>query len=171
MRFDRTATSIIFLFIAAYLINFSLSLEKLSSSATEETAKAAEGIVTRVVDGHTIVVSGFGSVRLIGVDTPETAQPDKAVECMGPEAAEFTRKATLENKVGLKGDPLAGEDPHGRVLAYVFLPDGTLLNKELLRQGYGRITKFHYQRKREFLEAQREARSKGLGGWRECGWR
>lgn len=169
--YHRRLTSTALIIIAGYLLHFALTMEGLGQTGKEPKAAINEGIVVKVVDGDTIIVSGFGSVRLIGVDTPETVDPRKPVECMGPEASEFTKRIALGKKVQLKGDPLAGDDPHGRTLAYVFLPGGSLLNEEVLRRGYGKTTSFHYQRKKAFLAAEREARSKRLGGWTECDWK
>lgn len=167
----RRLTSVALIIIAGYLLHFSLTMEGIGQTGRDPKAAINEGIVVKVADGETIIVLGFGSVKLIGVDTPETVDPRKPVECMGPEASEFTRKIALGKRVQLKGDPLARDDPYGRTLAYVFLPDGTLLNEEIVRQGYGRTTTFNYQRKKAFLAAERDARSKGLGGWTKCNWK
>lgn len=166
----RRLTSAALIIIAGYLLHFALTMEGLGQTGNQPAEAINEGVVVKVVDGRTIVVSGFGSVRLIGVETPETANPRKPAECMGAEASVFTKRIALGKKVQLKGDPLAGDDPHGRTLAYVFLPDGRLLNEEILRRGYGRATSSYYQRKKAFLAAEWEAKSGGLGGWAECNW-
>jgi micrococcal nuclease len=166
----RRLTSAALIIIASYLLHFALTMEGLGQTAKQPAEAINEGVVVKVVDGRTIVVSGFGSVRLIGVETPETADPRKPAECMGPETSGFTKQIALGKKVQLKGDPLAGHDPHGRILAYVFLPDGRLLNEEILRRGYGKATSFNYQKRKTFLAAEKEAKSGGLGGWTECDW-
>jgi micrococcal nuclease len=88
-------------------------------------------LVTDVVDGDTIRV-GRGwkrtIVRLIGVDTPETVHPEKPVEYFGPEASEFTKKSLWGKWVHLEFELSDQIDVHGRLLAYVFLEDGTLFN-------------------------------------------
>lgn len=95
-------------------------------------------VCTRVIDGDTIVVSIDGrleTVRLIGVDTPETKRGP--AEPGGPEASEFTRKMVEGQRVRLEYDKqLRGK--YGRLLAYVYLEDGTFLNAEIIQQGYGR---------------------------------
>ncbi len=126
-------------------------------------------LVTRVVDGDTIRVGrGFRrkTVRLIGVDTPETVHPEKAPEYFGPEASEFTKRSLAGKRVRLAFEPMDRIDDYGRVLAYVFLEDGTLFNRELIRQGYAEAIKyFPYRYKGEFLLLEGEARQNGLGLW------
>ncbi|MFH1624734.1 MAG: thermonuclease family protein [Pseudomonadota bacterium] len=88
--------------------------------------------VARVVDGDTIIVNIFGKkerVRLIGVDTPETKHPKKPVEYYGEDAYQFTKRLCEGERVRLEYDPnnkyLKHRDKYGRLLAYVFLTDGT----------------------------------------------
>jgi micrococcal nuclease len=126
-------------------------------------------VVTHVTDGDTIGVGRgwrYEKVRLIGVDTPETVHPEKPVEIFGPEASEFTKRQLKGEKVHLEFEPYFRYDDYGRVLAYVFLEDGSLFNAELVKQGYARViapSPFH--RYEEFRLYQTEARIKGLGIW------
>ena len=123
----------------------------------------------RVVDGDTLIVRN-GSlepvrVRLIGVDTPESVRPESPVEYFGKEAAAFTRKMAEGRKVRLEFDQVR-YDKYDRLLAYVFLPDGTMLNEEIIRQGYGHVfQKFPFKYKRKFRKLEREARKKRRGLW------
>lgn len=126
-------------------------------------------LVTRIIDGDTIHV-GRGwrdiTVSLLGVDTPETVHPDKPVEFFGPEASEFTKRSLEGIKVRLKFEPSIRHDNYGRLLAYVFLLDGTLFNSELIKQGYARViapSHFHYCE--EFCSYEQEAMAAGLGIW------
>ena len=122
-------------------------------------------LVTRVVDGDTIVVEGVGTVRLIGVDTPETVDPDSPVEYYGKEASDFTRRVADRQIVTLEFDQ-DRVDRYGRTLAYVYLPDGTLLNAEIIRLGYGfAYTFFPFRLIEEFRALEREARAAGRGLW------
>src|SRR5262245_40013299 len=97
--------------------------------------------VQRVVDGDTLLLGSGERVRLIGVNTPETKHPNKPVEQFGKEASAFTKEMVEGKLVRLEYDPLAGgrehKDKFNRTLAYVFLQDGTHLNAEIIRQGYG----------------------------------
>ncbi|MGH9869160.1 MAG: thermonuclease family protein [Candidatus Polarisedimenticolia bacterium] len=99
----------------------------ITSGLAAEIAK-----VVAVVDGDTIKVelpSGVETVRLIGVDTPETIHPQKPVEHFGKEASAFTTRVSFGQVVRLEDDPQgANRDKYARLLRYVFLPDGKLLN-------------------------------------------
>jgi micrococcal nuclease len=88
----------------------------------------AEALVTRVVDGDTIEarLGGRGEdVRLIGVDTPETVKPDTPVQCFGERASHFTKRRLTGRRVRLVFG-VERRDVYGRLLAYVYLADGTL---------------------------------------------
>jgi len=130
-------------------------------------------VVSTVFDGDTIVVVRGGrevTIRLIGVDTPETGRPDTPVQFYGPEASDFTRRALLGNKVRLEfeapGRPGGATDKYGRTLAYIITGDGTNFNLELVRLGYGRTyTKYPFQYQRAFEKAEAVARKAGLGMW------
>jgi micrococcal nuclease len=129
--------------------------------------------VLDVLDGDTIVVA-FGdgtvdTVRLLGVDTPETHHPTRPVGCFGPEAAAYTRRRLLGRVVRLEGD-VEARDLYGRRLAYVLL-DGERFNDELLRKGYARILVIAPNRghAHALLEAELQARHQERGLWRECG--
>lgn len=127
-----------------------------------------EYTVQRVVDGDTIVLAGGERVRLIGVDTPETKHPRKPVECYGKEASAFT-KSTVEGKSVTLEFESNRTDRYGRTLAYVYLQDGTLLNQEIIQQGYGRAyTRFKFRYKESFVETEKEAYELDIGLWGAC---
>jgi micrococcal nuclease len=121
--------------------------------------------VDRVVDGDTLVVSTIGTVRLIGVDTPETVHPRKPVQRFGAEASAFLKSLTLGQAVRLEYDQQR-TDRYGRTLAYVYLADGRLVNLEIIRQGYGfAYTSFPFRFIAEFRATEREAREARRGLW------
>jgi len=98
--------------------------------------------VVRVVDGDTVVLLVDGketTVRLIGVDTPETVHPLKPVEAYGKEAAWFLSNLLSGEEVYLEYEPgPSRQDKYGRTLAYLYrVPDGLFVNAEVVRQGYG----------------------------------
>ncbi len=123
--------------------------------------------VTRVVDGDTVVLDGGERVRLIGVDTPETVHPTKPVEYFGKEASAFTKRMAEGQKVYLEYEQGSStKDRYGRTLGYVYLKDGTLLNKEIVERGYGHAyTRFPFSKMEEFRGAEREAKAAGRGLW------
>jgi micrococcal nuclease len=97
--------------------------------------------VERVVDGDTFVAVVAGRherVRLIGVDTPETVDPSRPVQPYGKEASNFARRMLDGRTVRLAGD-VEPRDRFGRLLAYVWLPDGTFWNALLAAEGYAQL--------------------------------
>lgn len=129
--------------------------------------------VVEFTDGDTITVNMDGTkekVRFIGVDTPETHDPRKAVQCFGLAAATFTKTTIGTNKVRLEADPQnTNRDRYSRLLRYVYLPDGRLVNAEIIKQGYGfAYTSFPFEKLEEFKKYQTEAQSKKLGLWGSC---
>ncbi len=125
--------------------------------------------VERVIDGDTVRVRVGGktrTVRLIGVDTPETKHPSKAVEYFGREASAFT-KAHLEGKtVRLAKDSIGDtRDRYGRLLRYVYL-DGDNFNARLIREGYAHAyRRFPFSRRQAFIRLEQQARKRGKGLW------
>lgn len=142
-----------------------------SSPSNEEESDGTNATVARVIDGDTIEVDFRGSiidVRLIGVDTPEMVHPSEPVECYGPAASKFTRRALEGERVRLEFD-IEREDRFGRTLAYVWL-NGRLLNQRLVREGFANVSTFPPNVKyvERFLAAQRDARSQDRGLWGSC---
>lgn len=122
-------------------------------------------LVKRVVDGDTLLLSNGERVRLIGVDTPETVHPKKPVERFGKEASVFTKKLCEGKIVRLEYDQNK-RDKYKRLLAYVYLKDGTFVNAEIVKQGYGyAYTRFPFKYLEEFREYEKEAREKKQGLW------
>ncbi len=131
--------------------------------------------VSEYVDGDTIVVDMNGTnetLRFIGVDTPETHDPRKAVQCFGKTAAAFTKSTISKqgSRVRLEADPLnTNRDRYGRLLRYIYLPDGTLVNAEIIKQGYGfAYTGFPFTKSDEFINYQTQARQANRGLWSSC---
>lgn len=127
--------------------------------------------VVKVVDGDTVEVVRGGradTVRLLGVDTPETVHPDRPVECGGPEASEFTKRALEGRVVRLEFDA-ERRDAYGRLLAFV-LVDGERFNDRLLREGHARLLVIppNGAHGRTLLEAELEARQARRGLWAYC---
>jgi endonuclease YncB( thermonuclease family) len=122
--------------------------------------------VTEVVDGDTIKVSLIGTLRLIGIDTPETRDPRKPVQCFGREASNKAKELLGGKRVYLEYDPAQKTDKYGRTLAYVYREDGLFYNAEMIKQGYAHsYVQFPHPRLDEFNTYQREARDNGLGFW------
>ena len=126
--------------------------------------------VTKIVDGDTIDVSinkRTVRVRLIGVDTPESVHPDKSMNTPeGKEASKYTKSLLKGKKVYLEYD-VTNEDTYGRTLAYVYLENGTMVNRLLLEKGMARVYTVQPNSKYadEFYEAQVTAREHKVGFW------
>ena len=139
--------------------------------------------VSRVVDGDTIRVQikngPAGPVRLIGIDTPEVHDSEKLardvrqsgrsreeIKVLGRLAWDFTTRYLNEKEIGLQYD-VQTRDQYTRVLAYVWLPDGTLFNMLILREGYAQILTIppNVRYVEVFLACQREARQAKRGLW------
>ncbi len=129
--------------------------------------------VITIYDGDTISVDMNGTaekVRLIGVDTPETHDPRKAVQCFGKSATRFTTNIIDSHRIRLAADPdNTNRDRYNRLLRYVYLPDGRLVNAEIIKHGYGfAYTGFPFTKLEQFRTYQKQARQKGLGLWSQC---
>ena len=127
--------------------------------------------VIQVVDGDTIKVSMNGekvTIRLIGVDTPETVDTRKPVQCFGKEATNKMIELLRSKIVLLEEDQSQGDkDKYGRLLRYVFLPDGINVNKTLVQEGYAYEYTYNlpYKYQDEFKKAQISARESKRGLW------
>jgi micrococcal nuclease len=150
------------------------------------------GTVVRAVDGDTLEVrladGALETVRLIGVDTPETVKPDTPVQCFGPRASAFEHRVVEGRRVRL----MVGVEPrdvYGRLLAYVYLRPGPtrgpdkhrvsdnpggvsqrerFLNAELLRRGLARTLSIppntRFAERFSALESQASRKARGLWG-------
>lgn len=127
--------------------------------------------VLKVVDGDTLDVEINGAsqrLRLIGIDTPETVDPRKSIQCFGKEASNKAKELLENNFVTLESDETQGEkDKYGRLLRYIFLPDGTNFNLFMIEEGYAHeytySTRYKYQD--EFRQAEVNARNNNKGLW------
>ena len=129
--------------------------------------------IARFVDGDTIAVNMNGTVekvRFVGVDTPETHKPNTPVQCYGPAAAAFTKNTIGSNRVRLVSDSLSTDrDRYGRLLRYVYLPDGTLVNEKLIQEGYGfYYPYFPFTKSGQFAADEQAAMSAHKGLWSNC---
>jgi micrococcal nuclease len=127
--------------------------------------------VTKVTDGDTIHVKIEGNdetVRLIGINTPETVDPRRPVQCFGKEASNRMKELAKGKIVRLEYDNSQSlRDVYGRLLAYVYLEDGEMLNRKMIAEGYAYeytyMTPYKYQK--EFRGLQKLAQTSGRGLW------
>lgn len=146
--------------------------------------------VTRVIDGDTIEIEGEERVRYIGIDTPETVDPRKPVQCFGVEASKKNKELVEGKTVRLEKD-ITNRDKYGRLLRYVYIDSSTghstlreepsgsdskssgqmlFVNLELVKQGFA--TSYTYppdvKHQAEILAAEKEAREANRGLWVAC---
>lgn len=150
-----------------------------STTPTSTPTKSGETFrVVKVIDGDTINVDINGKIetlRLIGIDTPETVDPRKPVQCFGVEASNKAEGVLNGQSVRLEGDNTQGErDKYNRLLRYVFLLDGTNFNKQMISEGYAHEYTYQsnpYKYQIEFKQAEKEARENKRGLWADnaCG--
>ena len=129
--------------------------------------------VSRFDDGDTIEINMDGTlekIRFIGVDTPETHDPRKVVQCFGQAASDYTKNVIGTKKIRLESDPLSSNrDRYNRLLRYIYLPDGTLVNQKIISDGYGfAYTGFPFTKSPDFVLAQNTARENNKGLWNDC---
>jgi micrococcal nuclease len=184
MKYKRVATLVALLglcVIGVLIIGLTLFH---GSSATKPGSWAATVLidptkpysVSQVVDGDTIkaYISGHNiTIRLLGINTPETVKPNWPIECYGPEAsAEMKSLLTGKNVLLALNPDYERIDKYGRLLAYVRLGD-VFVNEYLVKEGYAREYTFNeknpYQYQRQFKDDEAQAKATGKGLWEKCG--
>jgi micrococcal nuclease len=148
-----------------------------------EHREKAEYNVTRVTDGDTFEVEINGKkekVRMLGIDTPEKYNSDKlkkdiertkrdseTIKKLGELSSQFTKKLLDGKKVILEPDTSQDDkDRYGRLLRYVYLTDGTFVNREIIEEGYAlAFRKFRVSKEKELVEAEKNARENRRGLW------
>lgn len=127
--------------------------------------------VLKVVDGDTIHIDIDGkkeTVRLIGINTPETVDPRRPVQCFGKEASNKAKELLEGQKVRIETESSQGErDKYGRLLGYVFREDGLFFNSYMVEEGYAYEYTYRlpYKYQAQFKAAQKEAQAQGKGLW------
>ena len=182
-RRRRWAIFVLCLLLAAVLIRLDHSPIRRKWQRQPQSGKQAKGrdfekyhgktfSVVNVVDGDTIDIDipdgnyAHTRIRLWGIDTPETKNPKTGIMYFGPQAAEFVTKSALGKKVVVyldEGNRTRGK--FGRLLAYVKLPDGSVLNEVLVSEGFAYTDlrfKHSFYNKYKQLEAVARSQKKGI---------
>ncbi|MFA5291793.1 MAG: thermonuclease family protein [Phycisphaerae bacterium] len=132
-------------------------------------------IVVKVVDGDTIDINipdanfPHTRIRLLGVDTPETKSPYTPVMYFGPEASQFTKDMVLGKNVTVIMDKLSKpRDKYHRLLGHIRLPDGRILNEELVLNGFAYAdTRFPHSYYKKYIELEKQAKETKAGLWKK----
>lgn len=136
--------ALLFLWSVLFSDNFQKVVDKkndVKSNSVVETSSTTEAIVARVIDGDTIELDNGQKVRYIGINSPETVDPRKAVQCFGKEASQFNKELAEGKKVLLVKD-VSDTDKYGRLLRYVYLEDGSFVNEKLVAEGYAKVSTY-----------------------------
>ncbi len=154
-----------------------LTLALFLAPAATAAPSTLAGTVSRVYDGDTIRVEPVGKVRMLGIDAPEREESERddhylrqgidreRLRAVAREARQFTAAEARGKTVRLETDHQS-RDRHGRLLAYVYLPDGRLLNGMLLDEGLAAVyRRFDFRLKDDFLRREESARARGAGLW------
>ncbi len=154
--------------------DFESKQSEVLSAQTNSKNNLTNAEVIKIIDGDTVLVTYLGkneTIRMIGIDTPETVDPRKDVQCFGKEASNKTSELISGKKVIIETDESQGErDKYGRLLAYIKLEDGTNVNKLLIAEGFAYEYTYQnnpYKYQSEFIQAQLEAKQKNNGLWSE----
>lgn len=171
----RSKSSILSRLILGVLLLLIVFVDKSSQPRSNVMGTQTPGYfeVIEVADGDTIVIDMNGQeerIRLIGVDTPETQDPRKPIQCFGKAATNYVTSLIADNPVRLDSDELSSNrDRYSRLLRYVYLPDGKLLQEEIIKNGYGfAYTNFPFTKSEHFKQLETYARENNLGLWSDC---
>jgi endonuclease YncB( thermonuclease family) len=185
---QRTGMALVGLLVAAFLIWFEripvkLRWERRPESEDQQKACDIEKYhaksfhVVNVIDGDTIDIGIpdsnyiFTRIRLLGVDTPETKDPNLPVQYFGPEATDFTTKLALRRQVTVyldNANRIRDKTKYKRLLAYVQLPDGRFLNEVLLSEGFAYADlRFRHSFFNKYQQLEAGARSLKKGLWKK----
>ncbi|MFH1233385.1 MAG: thermonuclease family protein [Patescibacteria group bacterium] len=152
-------------------VNTTQTDSKLPSDISDSFASTKLYSVVSVVDGDTIKVIMDGKTetfRLIGMDTPETVDPRKPVQCFGVESSNKAKELLSGKKVRIETDASQGTyDKYNRLLGYVFREDGLFYNEYMIEQGYAHEYTYNtpYKYQADFKNAQKEAEANKVGLW------
>jgi len=173
MKLSRKFRNFSTIFSLVVLMGFSLTKVWQSVTNLEALGEVDESgrefvLVDRVVDGDTIELSDGRKVRYIGIDTPETKDPRKEIQCFGEEASAYNRDLVEGKVVAIEAD-VADKDQYDRLLRYVWLED-EMINKKLVAEGYAYASSYppNVKYQTQFKLAQQQAREQNLGLWAEC---
>jgi len=168
MKYRRIWPFMLFIILVGILVFVIRS----SSEKNRIVSSKQSATVSRVVDGDTIKIliqEKEDTVRLIGIDAPETVDQNKPAQCFGKEASNKAKELLSGKTITLESDSTQGDrDEYGRLLRYVFLPDGTNFDEFMLKEGYAREYMFKnnpYKYQSKFKNAEKMAKENKRGLW------
>jgi micrococcal nuclease len=182
--FSSFLTLILLLAISAFSKNNISTLEPIPTpspktstvlSTQSSNATPEKFLVKKIIDGDTIELDNGQKVRYIGIDTPETVDPRKTVQCLGKEASNKNKELVEGKWVRMEKD-VSETDRYKRLLRFIYISDGNDPSKEifvndyLVRQGFAHAVTYPPDTKYSdlFREAEKEARENNRGLWGSC---
>lgn len=179
MKKSTTIQRLIFVILICLAAPLATPCAAVAAANTTSVHAPRHGVVSWVYDGDTLQVKGIGVVRLVGIDCPEKVDSDRdwkfmKMGCPDRATLRTNTKDTLRKVIRLcKGKQVQlqqgsdNTDRYGRMLAYVWLPDGRMLNRLLLRQGRAIVyRRFNFRYKKEFIELEQKAITHRRGIWK-----
>ena len=171
-----TRKKVISLLVTFVVVVITVQLKKIEKFETLPTQGAAVDTATssirvmRIIDGDTFEAMVDGQVekiRMLGIDTPESVDPRRPVQCFAKEATKKLHELIFDREIILTPDFSNDDrDKYNRLLRYVSRPDGLLVNEEMIKGGYAyAYIKFPFERREHYLKLQTAARSMGAGLW------
>jgi len=183
--FSRTILTTLLLIPSISLADHARSKSGFESTSSRSEVPMIKGTVEAVVDGDTVRVKvdgrGVESVRLIGIDTPESRDNKKArkdaersgsdlkvILSQGKEAANHLKALLPKGTMVKLESDVQSHDRYGRRLAYIYLADGSMLNEKIIRDGYANIMTYppNVKHVEKFQAAFSDARENNRGLWR-----
>ena len=185
LRRKKFLLSVVALLLVTYQLLTGSDIKTLVPALTPSPQTAVQGLhtdrqeakVVKVVDGDTLTVLIAGEkekVRVIGINTPETVDPRRGVQCFGKEASAFAKKILSEQTVVLESDPTqSNRDKYSRLLRHVWLAKGNVnVGQLLISEGYANEytyeTPYKYQQVYQKAEQQAQQAKKGLWADNAC---
>ena len=180
LLFIFSSLSLIFFLYAREPLRIYLSENGKFSIPFGKTGNYADILVKRVVDGDTLMLENGERVRLIGIDTPEMHESNKlyrdsqrtrqditTIQKLGRKAYEFTKNLVEGKRISLEFD-VERYDKYSRILAYVYLKDGTFVNAKIVEEGYASLMTIppNVRYADLFLKLYQEARQNRRGLWK-----
>ena len=165
-----TAASIILIVIFVYIMYLIINKTVTPNVNVNKNVSVTENpdivFVKRVIDGDTIELDNGEKVRYIGINAPETVDTNSLVECYGVEASTKNKELVEGKNVRLEKD-ISDKDKYGRLLRYVYMEDGSMVNLLLIKEGYAKSSTYDpdikYQA--QIQTAEKNARESGTGLW------
>lgn len=171
VRAGRQATDAVATVVAAGRVLLGEAPPLASGPTLPRPAGLPSARVTGVVDGDTVELMLGGreeKVRLIGMDTPETVDPRTSVQCYGREASDRAKQLLTGQTVWFEDDASQDtRDRYGRLLGYVWLPDGRLFNQVMIDEGFAFEYTYDkpYKYQAAFKASEQAAKSQQRGLW------